>query len=67
MIIATSAGATSRLGRPATTVEYGTLDDRYVRRWLWICGCSGELIGSELIELVCCDRHRRSTLQTETA
>ncbi len=57
MIVAKTAGATSKLGPPCATVEYGTIDDRYSRRWAWACGCSGELIGSELIELFCCLQH----------
>ncbi len=57
MIVARTAGATSKLGLPCATVEYGTVDDHYSRRWSWACGCSGELIGSELIELFCCRQH----------
>ncbi len=57
MIVAKTAGATARLGPPCATVEYGTVDDHYSRRWSWACGCSGELIGVELIELFCCPQH----------
>jgi len=57
MVVAKTAGATAKLGAPCSTVEYGTLDDRYERRWAWTCGCTGELIGRELIELFCCDLH----------
>ncbi len=68
MIIAKTAGATSRLGPPCATVEYGTIDDHYSRRWSWACGCSGELIGPELIELFCCEKHSRTEPQgKETA
>jgi hypothetical protein len=57
MIVATTSGAYSKLGPPCATVEYGTVDDHYARRWSWPCGCNGELIGSELIEMFCCPHH----------
>jgi hypothetical protein len=64
MIVAKTAGATSRLGAPCATVEYGTVDDHYARRWSWACGCSGELICSELIELFCCAQHSAADSRT---
>lgn len=68
MIIAKTAGATSKLGKPSATVEYGTIDEHYSRRWSWPCGCSGELIGAELIELFCCASHATAnSSEAETA
>ena len=55
--------ATARLGHPRTTVERGTVApdwNAYVRRWSWPCGCAGEIIAGTLIELHCCDLHRRA-------
>jgi len=52
--------AATRLGRPYSTVERGTVTPEwasYVRRWNWPCGCAGELIAGSLIELHCCDGH----------
>jgi hypothetical protein len=54
--------ATTRLGRPCSTVERGTVSEQscaFVRRWNWPCGCAGELIGGALIELRCCEQHKR--------
>lgn len=64
MVVAKAAGAASKLGPPCATVEYGTVDDYYSRRWSWPCGCSGEPIGSELVELFCCPQHSAAGART---
>jgi|GEM_PF-4541594 len=59
-MVTDTAVATTRLGMPRTTVERGTIDRdcTYVRRWLWPCGCHGEIIAGTLIEIHYCDRHK---------
>lgn len=60
MAVLHTDAATSRLGRPQSTVERGTVCEdhvSYVRYWSWECGCRGEIIGGTLIELRCCAGH----------